>query len=136
MKTYKYICMSTAANERYADLEKWYTSQHFHDLLNYNPGIVGVQAFKCAAPQFRDADRPMPYVVIWDIEAQTKEDADKVFEVMRENGANGTTVFSDAFGEWWDMNVEPISDYVTREAATGKSVDEVYALSNTDKYRA
>lgn len=136
MKTYKYICLSTAADGRYDELVKWYAGQHFHDLLNNNPGIVGVQAYKCAAPQFREIERPMPYVVIWDIEAETQEAADQVFETMRSNGANGITVFSDAFGEWWDMCVEPITDYVTADAAKDKSVEEVFELSNTAAYTA
>lgn len=135
MKTYKYICFSTATDERYDELEKWYTSQHFHDVMTI-PGFVGVRMYKCCEPQFREIDRPLPYVVIWDLEAESQEEADAAFETMRQNGQSGKTIFSEAFGEWWDMCVEPISDYVKQSDAEGMTPEEIYdKLSNTQNYK-
>lgn len=70
-------------------------------------------------------------MVIWDI---CTDDPDGVFDIMRANGQNGTTVFSDAFGDWYDIAVQPLSKYVTSDEIEGKSVEEVYKVSENSKY--
>ncbi|WP_302395963.1 hypothetical protein [Eggerthella sinensis] len=128
-KRYKYICTSTfGAGYTAQELIEWYTGQHFHDILAL-PGMEGVQFFGEATEQFRAIDRPQPFVVIWDI---CTDDPHATFDAMRARGLDGTTVFTDAFGDWYDICVQPLSKYVTAEEARGKSVEAVAALARRE----
>jgi hypothetical protein len=90
MPKYKMLVMSSPVDGREDDFNEWYQAQHLGDVTAV-PGFVSAQRFKLA--KVLSAHEALPYLSIYDIEA---EDLETAIKEMRGRARTHIMPISDA----------------------------------------